>query len=64
MKKGQKIRKGKETRLFVRLSEDEKELVEKIASHYNISKSELIRILIKNEAIETFDKNTLHLLLT
>ncbi len=64
MKKGTKKTNGKETRLFVRLTDDEMKLLENIASHYNITKSEIIRILIKNEAIETFDKDTLHLLLT
>ena len=64
MVKGTKKINGKETRLFVRLSDDEMNLLEKIASHYHITKSETIRILIKNEAIETFDRDTLHLLLT
>lgn len=64
MVKGSKKTNVKETRLFVRLTDDEKELLEKLASHYNMTKSETIRILIKNEAIETFDMDTLHLLLT
>ena len=64
MLKGTKKTNSKDTRLFVRLTEDEMNLLEKLATHYNISKSELIRILIRNEAIETFERNILHLLLT
>lgn len=64
MLKGTKKTNSKDTRLFVRLTEDEMNILEKLASHYNITKSELIRILIKNEANETFNRDTLHLLLT
>ena len=64
MLKGTKKTNSKDTRLFVRLTEYEMNLLERLASHYNITKSELIRILINNEANDTFDRDTLHLLLT
>ena len=38
--------KGKQIR--VRLTDDEKEKLESLASHYNMSQSELIRTLINN----------------
>lgn len=38
--------KGKQIR--VRLTDDEKEKLESLASHYSVSQSELIRILINN----------------
>ena len=38
--------KGKQIR--VRLTDDEKEKLESLANHYNMSQSELIRILINN----------------
>lgn len=65
MEKGTKKTNGKDTRLFVRLTDDEMKLLQKISSHYGLTKSEIIRILIKNEATEIFEKgDVLHLLLT